>query len=120
MNVKTILSTWRASRSYGHALKLRRQSQSAAALGIASDTLRHIFDAHVEPGPPLLTWMFALSRLVDELARELGRPEAAEAILSEMVRYWENAISAQPLLSEFSVAQDYVKSFRERLVELNS
>jgi len=67
------------------------------------------------PFPPILTTLFATTTLLDELARELGRPEMAEGPLSQLAKYWDGAGEARPTAGTF--LRD-IEHLRRRLDEL--
>jgi hypothetical protein len=68
----------------------------------------------------VLSTILGLTTLVDELARQLGRPELALPTLRQVVGYLDHAITREPTLATFQEGDEYVSYFRRRLDELDS
>ena len=90
---------WRLSRQFGRALSLRRKGDPTKALTVAldglEDGLRSKFHPSAAIAPGVISTMIELTMLVDELARQLERPELAESALNGMVASWDRAVGFQ-------------------------
>jgi hypothetical protein len=113
--MRALITTWKASRSYGRVLRLKKRGERAQALNVASDALERALLARVRPSPPFLTVMFSLATQVAEIATEMGRTEASRPLLSRVVEYWEQSTQEQPRLRTFEPARQYIEFFRYRI-----
>ena len=115
MFFRDLITTWKLSRRYGRALRLKRKGELKDAISLASDALDQAVRGRPTPSPPVLTTMFSMAALLDELTRESERPELALPSLAVLVKFWDEAGEQQPKYGTFNKDIEY---FRYRLAEI--
>lgn len=118
--MRSAVTIWKASRSYGKVLRLKKKGERAQALNVASDALERALSARVRPSPPFLTVMFSLATQVAEIASEMGCTDTTRPLLSRVVEYWEQSTQEQPHLGAFEPARQYVEFIRYRMQHRNA
>jgi hypothetical protein len=112
---RNLITTWKLSRRYGQALRLKRKGELMDAISLASDALDEAVRERPSPAPPVLTTMFSAAALLDELTRESNRAELAVPGLAQIVKFWDEAGEQQPKYGTFNKDIEY---FRYRLAEI--
>jgi hypothetical protein len=68
---------------------------------------------------PIFSTMLGITQLIDEITRELGRPNVADAALRQTVGYWDRLVLMDPLVAGPHAANEQIANYRRRIEELD-
>ena len=116
--LRSFFQAWRASRSFGHALRLERSGDLLAAFEVASDGLSRLRQPRIDrTSPHTLSVFISITALLDRLGPRVQREQVAQAAMREAIDLWKSAIVAEPALERAETPKKYIASFQRRLDE---